>query len=203
MSFQTQVAAGLDRLATAIVNLYSRSPDAGGLAGQVWTKNTATDWDSSWQTPALPGGGSDPWVWQSLALNNTVSTVAYAAVTGMSFVALPNTKYLIEVVGAYQAAATTTGIGLALDIPSGTVIGSIRTHTSATVMGGTEQIADATTTGATTGVRAINTNTPITGKWVVSVGITGGTIQLMQRSEIAASNTVLQAGLTIMGRRTI
>lgn len=158
--------------------------------------------DGTWAAPP-GGGGSDPWTWRSLAANSTVSTVAYAAVSGMSFTALANTKYLIEVIGAYQTAATTTGIGLALDIPSGTVIGSIQTHTSATVLGGTEQIADATTTGATTGVRAVNTNTPILGKWVVSVGATGGTIQLMQRSEIAASNTVLQSGITIMGNRVI
>ena len=151
----------------------------------------------------LPSGGSDPWTYVKLASNNTVSTVAYANVTGLNFTALSNTTYLVEVIGAYQAAATTTGIGLALDIPSGSVIGQVVTNTSATVLGGGEQVADATTTGATTGVRALNTNTPITGRWVVAIGATGGTVQLMQRSEIAASNTVLQANLTIMGRRVI
>lgn len=158
--------------------------------------------DGTWATPASVGG-SDPWTYVKLATNSTVSTVAYANVTGMSFTALANTTYLVEVIGAYQTAATTTGIGLALDIPSGSVVGQVETNTSATAQGGVEQIADATTTGATTGVRAANTNTPITARWVVAIGATPGTVQLMQRSEIAASNTVLQANLTIMGSRTI
>lgn len=152
---------------------------------------------------AALGGGSDPWTYVKLASNSTVSTTAFANVTGMSFVALANTTYLVEVIGAYQTAATTTGIGLALDIPSGSVVGMNIVSTSATALGGTEQIADATTTGATTGVRALNTNTPIIARWVVAIGATPGTVQLMQRSEIAGSNTVLQSGLTIMGSRVI
>jgi len=152
---------------------------------------------------ASGGGGADPWTWVKLASNSTVSTTAFANVSGMSFTALANTTYLVELAGAYQAAATTTGIALALDIPSGTVIGINQVATSATAAGAAEQIADATTTGATTGVRAANTNTPIVARWVVAIGATGGTVQLMQRSEVAASNTVLQAGLTIMGKRVI
>lgn len=150
------------------------------------------------------GGGSDPWTWQKLALDSTVSTVALANVTGMSFTALPLTTYLVQVFGAYTAAATTTGIGLALDVPAGaTVIGQTITSISATALGGTEQVADAASTGATASTRAVNTNAPITYWAVVSIGAVGGTVQLMQRSEIAASNTVLKAGLTIMGRRAI
>lgn len=164
---------------------------------------TYNDAAGSLTVAAAGGGGADPWTWVKLAANSTVSTTAFAAVSGMSFSALANTTYLVEVVGAYQTAATTTGIALALDIPSGSVIGMNQVSTSATALGGAEQIADATTTGATTGVRAANTNTPIVGRFVVAVGATAGTIQLMQRSEVAASNTVLQAGLTILGYRVI
>lgn len=146
----------------------------------------------------------DKWTYTTLGSNNTVSTTAFANVTGMSFSALANTKYLITLNGAYRTAATTTGISLALSVPTGTtIVGRNVVSTSATALGGTEQIANATTTGATTGVRAANTNTPINSFWIVSVGGTAGTIQLMQRSEIAASNTVLQATLTVMGYRTI
>lgn len=146
----------------------------------------------------------DKWTYTTLGSNSTVSTTAFANVSGMSFSASANTKYLVTINGAYQTAATTTGISLALDVPTGaTIIGQNIVSTSATALGGTEQIADATTTGATTGVRALNTNTPIHSFWIVSVGGTAGTIQLMQRSEIAASNTVLQATLTVMGYRTI
>lgn len=147
---------------------------------------------------------SDPWTWVKLASNSAVSTTAFADVSGMSFTATANTTYLVEVFGAFQTVATTTGISLALDVPTGsTVIGQVITSISATGLGGTEQIADATTTGATTGVRAINTNIPIRAKWVVAVGGTEGSVQLRQRSEVAGSNTVLQANLTILGRRTI
>lgn len=146
---------------------------------------------------------TDPWTWLKLASASVVSTTAYANVSGMSFTAQANTAYLVEVVGAYQTAATTTGIGLTLDIPSGSIIGINVVSTSATALGGTEVIADAASTGATTGVRAANTNTPITARFVVAIGGTGGTVQLMQRSEIAASNTTLQAGLTIMGYRAV
>jgi Phage tail repeat like len=146
----------------------------------------------------------DKWTYTTLGSNSTVSTTAFANVSGMSFSASANTKYLVTLNGAYQTAATTTGISLALDIPTGaTIIGQNVVSTSATALGGTEQLADATTTGASTGVRAINTNTPIQSFWIVSVGGTAGTIQLMQRSEIAASNTVLQATLTVMGYRAI
>jgi len=144
---------------------------------------------------------ADKWTYTTLGSNSTVRTTALANVSGS---ALANTKYLVTVNGAYQTAATTTGISLALDIPTGaTIIGQNIMSTSATALGGTEQLADATTTGATTGVRAINTNTPIQSFWIVSVGGTAGTIQLMQRSEVAASNTVLQSTLTVMGYRTI
>lgn len=151
-----------------------------------------------------PGtNASDPWTYLKLASNSTVSTVAYANVTGMSFTAAANTTYIVKVLGAYRTAATTTGIGIALDIPSGSVIGQILSNTSATAATSLEQIADATTTGVTTGVRAANTNVPILAEFVVAIGATGGTVQLTQRSEVAASNTVLQADITVMWYRSI
>lgn len=149
------------------------------------------------------GGGSDPWTWQKLAADVANSTVTLAPVTGLSFTAPANTTYLIEVVGAFQSAAVTTGIAMALDIPSGAVVGQMFHPTSATSLGSTEQIADAATTGATTGVRAANTNTPVCANFIVAVAATGGAIQLQFRSEIAASAVTMKAALTVMGRRVI
>jgi hypothetical protein len=149
------------------------------------------------------GGGSDPWAWQKLAADVANSTTSLAAVTGLSFTAAANTTYLVEVVGAFQSAATTTGIAVALDIPSGAVVGQILANTSATALAATEQIADNATTGATTGVRAVNTNVPVTARFVVAVGATGGNVQLQFRSEIAASAVTMKANLTLMGRRII
>lgn len=148
--------------------------------------------------------GSDSWTWVKLASDSTVSTVAYANVSGMSFTGAANTTYIVEVIGAYTAAATTTGIGLALTVPAGAeVIGQVQANISATAIVSMEQVATATTTGVATGVRAANTNAPVIGKWIVRINATGGTVQLTQRSEIAASNTVLKANLTAMGRRVI
>ena len=202
-----QIESSFERIELALaaagiaIDTVDRVLPPGGTTDQVLAKVDGTDYNVEWVD--VSAGGSDPWTYTKLASNNTVSTTAFANVTGMSFTALPDTTYLVEVIGAYQTAATTTGIGLALDIPSGSVIGQAVMNTSNPALGGTEQIADATTTGTTTGVRAANTNTPITGRWVVAVGGTGGTVQLMQRSEVAASNTVLQANLTIMGYRVV
>lgn len=149
------------------------------------------------------GGGSDPWTWQKLATDVANSTVTLAPVTGLSFAAAANTTYLVDVVGAFQSAATTTGIALALDIPSGSVIGQALATISASTIGATEQIADNATTGTTSGVRAANVNVPVTARFVVAVGATGGTVQLQFRSEIAGSAVTMKASLTAIGRRVI
>lgn len=148
-------------------------------------------------------GGVDPWSWLKLATDVANSTVTLADVTGLSFTALANTTYIVEVTGAFQAAATTTGLALALDIPSGSVAGQVQHPTSATAIGGTEQIADNATTGATTGVRAANTNVPVWARFIAAVGASGGTVQLRFRSEIAASAVTMKAAITAMGFRTI
>lgn len=160
--------------------------------------------NSAHQPTAKQGEGSgDPWTWVKLAADVANSTVAPAAATGLSFAAAANTTYLVEVVGTFQSAATTTGIALALDIPSGAVSGMTVHPASATTLTGTEQIADAVTTGATTGVRAAATNVPIIATFIVSTGATAGQVQLLFRSEVAASAVTLKAGLTAMGRRII
>lgn len=188
---------------TKINAMMPRLLPQGGTAGQVLAKVNATDYNVGWVAQS-GGGGVDPWTWQKLAANSTVATVAFANVAGMSFPASANTTYLIDVFGAYETAAITTGIAIALDIPAGaSIIGQPIVNTTATSLGGLEQIADATTTGVSTGVRAVATNTPISARFVVAMGATAGDIQLIQRSEIAASNTILKSGLTIMGRRLI
>lgn len=149
------------------------------------------------------GAVPDRWTWLKLASDSTNATVTLANVTGMSFTASANTTYIVDLLGAYQTSATTTGIAVALDIPSGSVIGFNLVSTSATAMGGTEQIADAATTGATTGVRASGVNTPIEARWVIAVGVTGGTIALQMRSEVAGTSAILKAALTVMGYRAI
>lgn len=154
-------------------------------------------------TGAQGPSGGDPWTWAKLTADRSNSTVTLAAATDLSFTALANTTYIVELIGAFTSAATTTGVAVALDIPSGSVVGQVYHPISATTSGSVEQIADNATTGATTGVRAANTNVPIGGQWIVVVGATGGTVQLMFRSEIAASAVVLKANLTVLRTRSI
>lgn len=149
------------------------------------------------------GGGSDPWTWQKLGADVANSTTTLAAVNGLSFVVAANNSYLVEVAGTFQSAATTTGIALALDIPSGSVSGLSLHSTSGTAVGSSEQIADNATAGVTSGVRAANTNIPLIARFIIAIGATGGTVQLQFRSEVAGSAVTLKANLTAMGRRII
>lgn len=146
------------------------------------------------------GATADPWSYVTLALDNTVSTTAVADVTGMSFTAVANTAYEVEIFGAFQTAATTTGIGIALNIPSGTVFGMCFAPSANTTAMITQTRADDTVIAPTTAVGTANTDFPMFGKYLVTVGGTGGTVQLRQRSEIAASDSVLRAGLRMKWR---
>jgi hypothetical protein len=154
-------------------------------------------------SPAAKQGEVNDESWIKLAADVSNATVTMANVPGMSFNALANTTYIVDVVGTFQSAATTTGIALALAIPSGSVSGQAYHPISATTLGSNEQIASGATTGATAGVRAAATNVPIMARYIVAVGATGGTVQLQFRSEVAASAVTMKAGLTAMGRRVI
>ena len=149
------------------------------------------------------GGGSDPWGYTHLTADAAVTTTAFQDVSGMSFGVAANTIYEVEAFGAYKTAANTTGIALALNIPSGSVVGLNVVSTSATALGGAQQIASGTTTGATTGVATANTNTPILCNWLIAIGGTGGTVHLRARSEVANSAVTLVGGLFMLKRRAL
>ncbi len=153
--------------------------------------------------PAAKQAEADQESWIKLAADVSNSTVTMAGVTGMSFTALPNTTYVVDVVGTFQSAAITTGIALGLAVPSGNVSGQAWHPISTTALNSVEQIASGATTGVTTGVRAAATNVPITASYIVAIGATGGTVQLQFRSEVAASAVTMKAGLTAMGRRVV
>lgn len=131
------------------------------------------------------------------------NTVTYSNITGLSFINSLNAVYEVEIIGAFQSAATTTGIGLALSVPSGsTIIGLVQPAISTTASNSLSQIATGLTTAPSTGVPVINQNTPIIAKWLVKT-TTIGTIQLMARSEIAASNITIVSGLFLLRYKRI
>jgi hypothetical protein len=74
---------------------------------------------------------------------------------------------------------------------------------SLTALAPVEQIAAGASAGVTSGVRSTVTNTPVSGRWIVQTGATGGTVQLQFRSEVAASAVTMRAGLTALGFRVI
>lgn len=149
------------------------------------------------------GAGSDPWTYVKLASDVANSTVTLADVTGLSFTVIANATYLVELTGTFQSAATTTGVAVALMIPSGSISGQALHPISTTVSNSVEQNASAATSGATTGVRAAATNVPVWGRWIVAVGATGGVVKMQFRSEVAASAVTMKAALTALGWRTI
>jgi hypothetical protein len=151
----------------------------------------------------LNGSGSDPWSHTKLSADVSNSTVTLSDVTGLQFTAVANATYLVELTGTFQTAATTTGIAVALSIPSGTVSGQALHPISATASNSVEQVATAATSGATTGVRAATTNVPLWGRWIVAVGATGGAVKLQFRSEVAASAVTMKAAVTALGWRAI
>ncbi len=172
---------------------------ASSYAGQYRRTTAGLFWSDGARWLQLDGTSSvDPWEFVVLPSNVAVNTTAFANVTGMSFYGAANTLYEVEVFGAIQTAATTTGAALALDLPSGSVIGQGIHNLAAATLTGWEQIADDTTTGAGSGMRATATNVPISFKALASIGSTPGTVQLRMRSEIASSAVTLQAGLTLM-----
>lgn len=146
---------------------------------------------------------SDPWSWQKLAADVVSTIVTLVPIPGLSFEADPETSYLVEVFGTYQSVITTTGLALALDIPSGAVIGQMVSVVAGTTPNMIEQIADSITSSATPAVRAANSNTPVSARYLVTTGATGGPVQLLFRSEIAGSAITMKGGLTIMGQRKI
>lgn len=199
------------------------SPDPGSTAAVgtlAWssTLSRPVRWDgAAWRVqPQVYTGSSAPSspqngdVWFDtncmfeaiLASNSTNSTTTLTAVTGLSFTADASKTYEVEFFGAFTSAAGTTGVAIALDIPSGTVIGQNLAATTTTSVSGTFQRADNAVTGnGSTGVDATSSNCPLWGRWVVAVGGTGGTIALMSRSEIASSAIVIQAGVSFLRAR--
>lgn len=135
----------------------------------------------------------------TLPADVTTSLNTLSDVTGMSFTAEANKTYIVELMGVFKTASlATVGIGLALDIPSGTVSGLVVNQLASQTNTSMAQIADNATAGTTSsngtgtsGAPTTNFEVPIHGRWLVTVGGTGGTVQLRIKSEIAGAGVGL------------
>jgi hypothetical protein len=126
----------------------------------------------------------------------TATGTAMNDVTGCSFTATANKTYLIDIYGTTTSVAATTGIGIAFNIPDGTIYGmSINPLATTGTVSQSSTVADDTSQSVSSGVPATTVN-PVVGHYKYVAGVSGGTVQLRYGSEVAASST-LKAG-TVM-----
>lgn len=138
-----------------------------------------------------------------LASDYTNSTVTLSTLTGFTFDAQASKNYEIEIFGEMQSAATTTGIGFALTVPTGAVVSGQWTHPANTTQTTTTgwQNASATVGAKTSGVPAATTSYPVWGKFRVGMSTTAGTCTLQAASEVAASGITVKAGFVMKVRQ--
>lgn len=113
--------------------------------------------------------------------------------SGLSFPCEAGATYIVDFVGGFTAAATTTGLGLQLDGPGTPVVAGLMLHHAATTqtLTGHEQVADAATPQSSSGVRAAATLTPVRARWIIETP-TAGTVTLQFKTEVNASAVVLK-----------
>lgn len=129
-----------------------------------------------------------------LGSDRTNNTTSFADCTGLSFDLAPDSHYAFEFTGAYNAAAGTTGLQLALDGPASPVllraVGQICTSATAVINGGIiayDSGINATASGGATPL-------PFFLKGNISTGRNGGAFTLRFRSEIAGSQVQIFSG---------
>lgn len=138
---------------------------------------------------------SDGWAYMQLAADFVVAVIAGELAAGLAFAAAANTGHEVELMGSFQTAATTTGAAAMLDIPNGTVAGM---ELLPSANNGTVQAAPQWASGAVisplANVGIAAALYPVLGKWLVSVGATGGSIAPRWRTGVAASEARLMVG---------
>jgi len=140
----------------------------------------------------------------SLDDNFSSTSTTPAAVTGWSFAVTNGITYRIQVIGAYQTAATTTGgiIGISLTGATGTVRGSARgavvsTAAATELVIGIRATSGAGSTLTTTGVTAINSPHAISMD-IVFICTGTGTFNIVWGTEVNASAAQINAGSALI-----
>jgi hypothetical protein len=167
----------------------NRGLPVGGTAGQLLSKNTATDYDVSWASAGA--GGLSPWetvIKQAADVTNATITNVN---TDLVFTFAANSTYIIDLYLMTTSAATTTGVGFAWDTSVAVTTANLtfehQLAAAGTITGG-DAIADDTVRGLSSGTPDTGI-TPIIGMGLIVTGASGGTARLRFRPEVAASAT--------------
>ncbi|MBX9583666.1 MAG: hypothetical protein K2X87_25470 [Gemmataceae bacterium] len=124
------------------------------------------------------------------------STQTLADATGLALTLAANAAYAVHGLLTLQSAATSTGYGLALDVPAGAAVSLTGLGPSS---GGGVAVADSYADGGTNfwaaSVNVANANVAVHVFGAVATGGTGGAAQLRFLSEVAGSAVTLKGGL--------
>lgn len=140
-------------------------------------------------------GSIKPVRYAFLSADRTSSSTTYADVTDLSFPVSANVNYQIDCTLTYQTAATTTGIGFALNGPASPsmVVGAMEASTSG-VAASRNQFNAYNGTTKSSGVQTASANQSANLRALFRNGANSGTLSLRYASEVAASNAVVKAG---------
>lgn len=140
----------------------------------------------------------------NLANNFSSTSTTPATVTGWSFSVINGVTYRIQVIGAYQTAATTTGgiLGVSLTTATGTVRGYAMGTIVNTAAASDLIIPIVATSGAgstitTTGVSTINSPHYI-GLDIIFICTNSGTFNIVWGTEVNASAAQINAGSALI-----
>jgi hypothetical protein len=147
--------------------------------------------DGTWAVPTGGGGTSSV----KLGSDLTTTSTSFGDATGLSFSVSANTDYLFEFHIIFRSAATTTGIALAVNGPSGpaaiVVQRQIPTSLTAVTMG---QARAYNSGAASSGVDVINADNLAILQGILRNGANSGTVILRFASEVAGSTVTVRAG---------
>lgn len=185
-------AAGFARLTAAINALAGRSLPAGGVAGAVLSKVTASDYDAAWSPPA-----ADPWNYVVLASDFSTSSASAVDVDGLGFAPAANQRYEFEALLLTRTATTTVGPRPGLAWASGLVdgVGHIFQATSATAFVQVFGNISATLLAAVGGLPNTTNSYParVSGSFMAGAS-PSGQVRVQLASETAGTNVTLRAG---------
>jgi hypothetical protein len=138
------------------------------------------------------------------AADTPANTAVARANTDLVFDFEAGSVYVVDVYALITAAATTTGLALALDTSVAVTAQGItfehQLATAGTLTGG-DAIADDTPRGISSGVPTANALVPVLAKGLLVAGAAAGTCRLRFASEVAGSGVVFKAGSVLVAQR--